>query len=455
MVCGWWLGKMDRIPVGSTIAGAYRFLVVRVAAVLGLGWLPAAFYAAAAWFCLQRMGAAMLIATPSSAGFNQFTAIDFAALLLATALLVPTVAVPFTQTALGVPRERVAAHFVFGGREWRMFLALLRYYAVVVVVLAALAFLCQIAIGIGLPAPGTWRAGFAMPANLYGAPISLWLNGAAAVLLAIAFLFLTARFGFFLPASAAAEDHVTLRRAWALSRRNFWRIAVVTLAVAVPPALLFAAGVYAIEGDGLGEALRNAWTGIPSEGVGALYRLQYAHAGALAGLGAVGLVVMNALFAGASAAAYRVVEAAANAPEVSRQRTEPDFEPAWAPAQAMVVAARRWHPDPYERPTAEEFAQFQEPSQIQAAAEQPVAQHEAAYTGEAPAEEPAHLAQPAPAEPAAEIAPLEPVAPPEEAAQPVATVQAAAPIMAPPLDPAGAVAAMAMRDQINPPPPAE
>ena len=440
---------MGKVPVGRTIAQGYGFLVARLAAVLGLGWLPAAFYAAATWFCLQRMGAAMLVATPSSAAFNEFTALDFLALLVATALLAPTVAVPFTQTALGMPRESVAAHFVFGGREWRMFLALLRFYAIVIAVLAALAFLCQTAIGIGLPAPGTGRAGFAMPANLYGAPISLWLNGAAAALLAIASLVLVVRFGFFLPACAAAEQHVTLRRAWALSRGNSWRIAIAYIAVAIPPALLIGVGVYAVEGDGLGEALRNAWTGIPSEGMSALYRLQYDHASALAGIAGVGLVVMNALFAGAAAAAYRAVEATADAPKIAPARTEPDFAPAWAPAQAMADSGPRWHPDPFERPTAEEFAQSQQALAEQPAAEQPAAQHEIAAS-EAPAEETVHLAQQPIAE-QAEIAPdtpHEPVAPLQEAAQ------AATSDMAPPLDPAGAVAAMAMRDQVNLPPPA-
>jgi hypothetical protein len=335
-----------------------------------------------------------------------------------------------------------------------MFLALLRFYVIVIATLAALAFIFRMAIGIGWPAPGTGRAGFAMPADLYGTPISLWLNAAAVVLLAIVFLFLTVRFGFFLPACAAAEEKTTLRRAWALSRGNFWRIAVVYVAVAVPAALLFGTGIYAIEGDDLGEVLRNTWMGIPSEGMGALYRLQYAHAGALAALGAVGLVVMNALFAGASAAAYRVVEAAANAPEVSRERTEPDFAPAWAPAHAMADAGRRWHPDPFEQSTADEFAQPQQASPKQAEAEQPIV-----HASEAPTEEPAHFAQQPVAESHAEIAPdvaHEHVAPPEEAAQPASAPQpaahTAAPDMAPPLDPAGAAAALAMRDQINPPP---
>jgi hypothetical protein len=454
---------MGKVPVGRTIGHAYGFLAARLAAVLGLGWLPAVFYAAAAWYCLQRMGAVMAVSPPSSAAFNQFTAFDFLALLVATALLVPTVAVPFAQLALGRPREPVAAHFVFGGREWRMFLALLCFYAVVIAVLALLALGCQIAIGIGLPPPGSESGGFAMPADLYGAPISLWLDGATTAILAIAFLFLTVRFGFFLPASAAAEDKVTLRRAWVLSRGNSWRLAVVYVVVALPPVLLLGAATYAVESAGLADVLRTGWSAIPSEGMSALYKLQYDHAGALAAIGAVGLVLTNALFAGASAAAYQALEAAAAMPEVSRERAEPDFASAWAPATADT-GMRRHHeafavartPEPKVAPIAHDHSLVVEPEPVL----EPVAQSEPVVPevieAPPPAEEPVEITvQPASgisapdtgAEPTQEAAAAAESDAPPEPVQPPPT-----PDMAPPLDPAGA---MAMRDQITPPQTAE
>jgi hypothetical protein len=461
---------MGKVPVGRTSAGAYRFLALRLGTVVGLGWLPAAFYAGAVWFCIQRLGAAMQVAVPSSATFNEFTAVDFLALLVATALLVPTALVPFTQSALGVKRDPVAAHFVFGWREARLALALLRYYAIVIAVLAALAFVLDFAIGIGLPKPGTLISGFGMPAQWQGVQMVVWLDGAAAFVLAVVYLLLAVRLGFYLAPQAATEDAVTLRRAWALSSGGFWRLAVIHVAVAVPFALLFGAAIYAIEGDALNDVLRTAWTGVPSEGVGALYRLQYEHAGALAGVWALGMIVASALFSGASATAYRALEGAQDAPEVSRERTEPDFAPAWAAAKAMADASPRHErfepraapvaaPVEYAAPEQDYIAQEPVAGQAEQYAEhveqpveyagEPLVEHEAAA---APVEELAAL-EPV-AEPQPEIAP-EPEHIPTVTFEQLAHALTSGPLAAPPateiplppappLDPAGV---FTMREQ--------
>jgi hypothetical protein len=424
---------MGKVPVGRTISQAYRFLFLRPGAVLGLGWLPAAFYAGAAWFCLERLGHAMQVAVPSSAAFNEFTAVDFLALLLATALLVPTAAVAYADRALGRHSEHVAAHFVYGKREFRLSLALLGFYVLIIAVLAALAFLAQFAIGIGMPKPGEAGSGFAMPLEWYGVPLALWLNGAAAFLLAIVALFVSARAGFYLTVLATAEDHVNLGRAWALSRGSFWRLAVVHVVLAVPLALLVAGAVYLIEGDAIADVLRTGWTGIPSEGMSALYKLQYEHAGALAGILAVGMIVTSALFAGASSAAYRAVvlgeeaEAPVSAPAyvpmpapsmvavhaAAPARIEPDHEPAWAAAKAMADAGTpQWRHDPFAQPLPDA------PEPVAVPDEHALASEAAATT---------YAAQ--------EEAPLELVAEPEQVAEPVAEPvahQAEAPAHEPP-----------------------
>ncbi|MGH6871575.1 MAG: hypothetical protein ACREHE_08715 [Rhizomicrobium sp.] len=454
---------MGKVPVGRTIVAAYKFLILRPGAVLGLGWLPGAFYAAAVWFCLERLGAAMSVAVPSSAAFNEFTAVDFLALLLASAILAPTAIVPFATAALGQRQELAAAHFVYGRREFRLSLALFSFFVVVIAVSVALAFAAQFAIGIGVPKPGAPLAGYTMPAQWMGVPLALWLNGAVAFVLGIVALFLVARFGFFLAALSAAEERVTLARAWSLSRGNFWRLAVINLALAVPVAILFGAAAYAIEGDSLGDVLRTAWSGIPSEGIGGLYRLQYEHAAALGGLWAVALVVKSALYSGASAAAYRAValgEVTQKAPRrtaVPATHTEPEFEPAWAAAKAMADANPRWQPrdvaQPLE-PATEEHAlaseaaattlaeapehaiEEMEPVAPEAlAAEAPVAHElsEAEIVHAAFAQMPGHV------EGGAELAPQEHLAVAEASTPPELAE-------APPLDPAGAAAMTATQE---------
>lgn len=458
---------MGKVPVGRTISEAYKFLFLRPGAVIGLGWLPAAFYAGAVWFCIERLGAAMLVAVPSSAAFNEFTAVDFLALLLATALLVPTVTVPYVATSLGNRQEPVAAHFVYGKREFRLSLALLTFMVFAIAVLLALAFAAQFAIGIGVPKPGAPLSGYAMPAEWEGVSLSVWLNGAAAVVLGIVALFIAVRFAFFLTPLAAAEEHVTLNRAWSLSRGNFWRLAVVHLALGIPVAALFAGAAYAIEGDALGATLRTAWSGIPSEGMSALYQLQYEHAAALAGLLAVAMIVKGALYTGASATAYRAValgevaedRIAVERPAAAPQpRTEPEFEPAWAAAKAMADANPRWR-EPHPAQVVEAVEEHH--AEAATVEEHALASEAAATTlAETPVEhaveemEPVAEPEPAPAEATAahELSDAELVHAAfaqmpghvEEAApqEHVATVEAA-PVEhaeAPPLDPAGAAA---------------
>jgi hypothetical protein len=456
---------MGKVPVGRTISGGYRFLALRPGAVLGMGWLPAAFYAAAVWFCLQRLGAAMLVAVPSSATFNEFTAVDFLLMVLATALLVPTMAVPFATVALGRPHEPAAAHFVYGKREFKLSLALAGYFALSIAILAAFAFVCQFAIGVGLPKPGEQFSGFAMPAEWYGTPLVLWLNGAAAALLAIVALFLSVRLGFYLAPLAAADEHVTLGRSWAVSAGSFWRLAVAYVALAIPVTLVFAGAVYAIEGDSLVPVLRDAWAGVPSEGMGALYRLQYEHAGALAGIWAAITVASSALFTGAASTAYRAVVLGEEEAMVSREaplpaHAEPDFEPAWAAAKAMADAGPRWRmAEPVVETPPDDHALASEAAAMTHVEHEPAAETYAAE--EAPVEHAAqaphdvqplqfsevHAEEPAPVEHAAEPAPSAIHAPlsdfillPPEAVQAASaeTIEFAAP----PLDPAGAHAAL-------------
>ena len=450
---------MGKVPVGRTISEAYKFLFLRPGAVIGLGWLPAAFYAGAVWFCIERLGAAMLVAVPSSAAFNEFTAVDFLALLLATALLVPTVTVPYVATALGHRQEPVAAHFVYGKREFRLSLALLTFMVFAIAVLLALAFAAQFAIGVGVPKPGAPLSGYAMPAEWYGVALSVWLDAAAAFVLGVVALFIAVRFGFFLAPLAAAEEHVTVNRAWSLSRGNFWRLAIVHLALGIPVAALFGAAAYAIEGDALATTLRTAWSGIPSEGMSALYRLQYDHAGALSGLLAVALIVKGALYTGASATAYRAValgevaeeRVAVARPAVAPQpRTEPEFEPAWAAAKAMADANPRWR-----EPHPAAVAPVEERHAEVAPDDHALASEAAAMTlAETPVEHVVEEMEPVAPEPVAhELSEAEIVHAAfaqmpghvEEAAEQehVATVEAAEPVQhaeAPPLDPAGAAA---------------
>jgi hypothetical protein len=148
-------------------------------------------------------------------------------------------------------------------------------------------------------------------------------------------------------------------------------------------------------------------------------------------------------------------------PEVSRERAEPDFASAWAPAMADT-GMRRHHeafaisraPEPAVAPIAHDHSLVVEPEPVleSVAHSEPVVPE--VIEAPPPAEELAELA------PASEVPATDPAAeptqeaaaPPEIDASPEPVHPPPTPDLAPPLDPAGA---MAMRDQITPPPAAE
>ncbi len=315
---------MTKISVRHGIARAYGFLFGRLFQVLGLSWLPALFYAVAATYLIQRMSGAMQSAVPSDAGLlGEYALFYLVALVTVTAFLGAVIAVPLTREALGQRDEPVAAHFVVGPREARMFFALLRFYAVVILALIAVAFAAGIVV--------TTAARYAEAQHLHldwaGIRFQVWLNLGAGFVAAAAFLFLAARLGFLLSPMAAAEKHVGLGRAWHLSRGNFWRIAFTYLVVGLPTALLLVTCETSFGGLEMGKTL-------PS-GMQAFYTVQHDHIAIFAAVLAAGLVVLQALFAGASASAYEELADAAAVETASHATPAAVFhEPAMAFADA-------------------------------------------------------------------------------------------------------------------------
>jgi hypothetical protein len=284
---------MTNISVRHGIARAYGFLFGRLFQVLGLSWLPAVFYGVAATFLIQLMSKAMQSAVPADAGLlGEYALFYLVALVTVTAFLGAVIAVPLAREALGQRDEPVAAHFVVGPREARMFFALLRFYAVVVVASIALTF----AVGIPVTAAAHYVEARHLHFDWAGIRFQIWLNLGAALVAAAVFLILASRLSFMLAPMAAAEKHVGLARAGRLSRGNFWRIAFIYVVVGFPTALLLVTCETSFGGLQMGKTL-------PS-GMQAFYTVAPDHIAIFAAILATGLVVLQALFAGASASAY-------------------------------------------------------------------------------------------------------------------------------------------------------
>jgi hypothetical protein len=268
---------MAKISLRHSAAQAYGLLLGRPLTVIGLTWLPAAFYGVACNALIGRIDTAL--AGGAHGLYGEYTLLCFLALLAATALFGSVIAVPLTRQALGLREGMVIAHLVIGARELRMFFALLFYYGLLAASLALLAVAAGVAITQGLP----YAAAHNVPAAVEGIPLELWLDAAAWTLAAVWTLYLVARFGFLLDAVAGCESHTRLGRAAALSRGSFWTI-VAALAVATLPATVTLI------------ACEMTFGGLSSHGASASI--------VFSAILTAGLVVLHALMAGASAGAY-------------------------------------------------------------------------------------------------------------------------------------------------------
>ncbi len=223
---------MRRIPVGATIRDAYIFAATHLGGVIGLIWVPMVLLTVMGFFSFQRYYNDFIdaMATGNIAAMSPSMLMMFG-YLLAALLLQAVIYVAVIQFALGARTAPAVAHFAFGGLEWRMFRAFLAFVGVVLVLV--------------LPAFVAGNAaltlvGAHVPAGL--GPVLLMLILYGVVLLAMP------RFLALLPTIAVAENAPVLRRAWALSAGNFWRLLAVLVGVFGPVFLLFTVAEMALAG---------------------------------------------------------------------------------------------------------------------------------------------------------------------------------------------------------------
>jgi hypothetical protein len=426
---------MGLVPVRDSIVRGYTFLFARFFTVLGLGWLPAAFYGITCSYLIRAVSNSAANTVPANGAINQYSLAYLIALLMVSAFFGAPMLIPFTREALGMHEEPVAAHFSYGPREWRLFVALLRFYGMV---LGAL-FILIVASGIGISQLSH------LGIVLLGVPLASWLNGVSALVVLGTLAFLSVRLGFYLPPIAAVEGHAGIARAWTLSRQNFWRLAAVYLAVVIPVAVIVLISEYALWGAELNPA---------NSGAKAIFLLQYNHADSIAAMLAIALMAMSALFAACSAAAYSAIDGSAVSTETEASAPESNWGINRAPAYAE--AGHRVEPSAYEPPPARQQQEHQAPVEPYAAPEDArygdVAIENAISHGGAPVEQPAdhpeHAQLQVPAEAPADDghalqAEPQPEAPTQAQLEEATYVAA----VAPPLDPAGL--AQAAREHEN------
>jgi hypothetical protein len=283
---------MPKLSVGPAISRAYGFLFRRAFAIVGLSWLPATLLGVSVWYWMTKIGAELAQSATLPSDTQQiYLMVSSVLLMLAVTFFASTIAVPLTQDAMGIRTEPVAAHFVVGARELRLFFALVRFYVLLLVAAslfaAALSFAARFSFAQAHvdPAKASW----------HGVPLStIAAAGTAFLTLALA-TFLWLRLSFLLWPLAAAECHVSLLRAWELSRRQTGRLFLLSVAVIVP--------AYALE-----RGIEYAMFGAEVRAAGSAHAVMAAlapHAVMLSVIAATAMTVLAALIAGASGAAYR------------------------------------------------------------------------------------------------------------------------------------------------------
>jgi hypothetical protein len=211
---------MKKIPVGATIAHAYRFAFGDFFRVLGVIWLPWAILTVGG-FLLLRTSAAFTTAMAShdSATIRHTVALTAPFYLLGMFMLFMQIT-GLTELALGVRKGSPYYYFSLGKAVWRVIGAFL--------LLALLVLACGIVM-----AAGAIALGFIMKVS--NVPV---LTGSVMLLAGVAafcaYIYILVRCSFLLIPVTIAEEKISLRRVWILGRGNFWRMFVILLAVLIP-----------------------------------------------------------------------------------------------------------------------------------------------------------------------------------------------------------------------------
>jgi len=225
---------MAKIPVGATIAHAYRFALGDFVTVLRSIWLALAVQLGLTLLLMQRL-------TPL---FKALEAKDPSAvsLLGPILLLYPVVLILFiaqvatvTKLRLEPSREIPLIDFPFRKDMWRLL------GGIIVAALAIAATLIVFALAAGV-------LGFLLGAMGMGKPM---LALVVALLIAIGYggaIFIAFRFLFLLTPVNIAEQSLGLTRAWQLSHRNFWRSFAIVLAIMLPIIIVEYAVIFAAVG---------------------------------------------------------------------------------------------------------------------------------------------------------------------------------------------------------------
>jgi hypothetical protein len=244
---------MKKIPVGATIAHAYRFAFLDFFKILAVMWLPMAIVWLPGLFMKRQMMAlSAQIGTQNFSGFREMMWFLVPFYIVALIFVFMQI-IGIAQLALGRRNGPAWFYFSLGKPVWRLIgsfllfmLAFLIGWLAVLLGDLLIGYLHNLLIR-------TLLAFFI--ASPYSNPVATVIVVLTAIILIVPWcglLYCAVRLTFFLvPVVAAEEEGFALARSWSLGLRNFWRMFVILLATLGPFFVLELAFIYGFLFKGL------------------------------------------------------------------------------------------------------------------------------------------------------------------------------------------------------------
>jgi hypothetical protein len=222
---------MNKIPVRETIRRGYGFAIGNFGTLLGIVWLPAALVFASAIVCAKISPDFVASLTGSNheaikSAWPLILAFDLIVLLLGAMSVVG-----ITEAALTDSKTRRFFYFSLSGKVWRLckgyLLTILILVAIAAIAVVGLIIISIIAAKVSGISAGDLK-------NLSHSPmLGLTLLVVPVALVSGLFYFVVRQMMLLSPV-IVTEQSGGMRRAWTLSRGQFWRLFAIVLATVIP-----------------------------------------------------------------------------------------------------------------------------------------------------------------------------------------------------------------------------
>jgi hypothetical protein len=219
---------MTKIPVGETVASAYRFALVELERVIGAIWFPIIVLTVIDYFVNGTMLTARSAAMATGDASQLVPLLAGQVVYLFVALLLKAIIAVAICREILKPLERPQwLRFSLGGAEFRFVGTMLGLAAVAMLV----ALLCMLA--------GQMMSGAVPAAGLAPAQQAIGMAGLIAIVLSPVLIYLFVRLGTLALPGVVIDGGIGLERSWTLLKGNVGRMLIVMLAVGVPVMLVY------------------------------------------------------------------------------------------------------------------------------------------------------------------------------------------------------------------------